>query len=348
VHIKSLAATLFFIAAFLAAFNAQAQQSEHQTYRVQAAMTAADDIQAFVSIAFDGLGDRCALLTGENPDRGEEPLPQQIVIAGSPAFNRKRIIDLREIKASSVALDRSGELCAVSSDRGLLFYGTTSGKLLCKNPGASGMGPVRFSPDGKSAAAVMADGRAVVITDAGTAKATGRLRPGAGKVKTFTYSRNGDVIAVVSEKESTDSGDYQPSLISVFSRNGRLLASLSTVDSILDCTQYGDSDCFITCGTEGLSVFSFTPLQLMNHVATGTLSSLTVSSDGRHVAVIPVMQPYAEVYDMKTGAVEGQTRRFPDHCMALAACPGRELVAVAFGRVALLYDLTRKMPLDEW
>jgi len=347
-NIKGIAALFLLIAASLAVFNVQAQEPEHQTYRIQATVTAAEDIQAFISMAFDGSGDRCALLTGENPDRGEEPAPQQIVIADGRTFNRKRTINLREIKASSVALDRTGALCAVSSDRGLLFYDTSSGKLLRKNSGASGMGPVRFSPDGKRAAAVMADRRTVIIADTGTAKAVAVLRQGAGRVKGFAYSRKGDAIAVISDRELTDSNDYQPSLICVFSLDGRVLSSLSTDDSILDCAQYGESECLITCGTGGLSVFSFMQLQIKAHVATGTLSSLAASSDGRHVAVIPVMQPYAEVYDMKTGAVEGQTRRFPDHCMALAAFPGKKLIAAAFGRVAVLYDLTVRMPLEEW
>jgi hypothetical protein len=78
----------------------------------------------------------------------------------------------------------------------------------------------------------------------------------------------------------------------------------------------------------------------------GTFSALAISGDGNYAAVIPIMEPYAVVYNLQTGREAGQTGRYGGHGTSVAF-RGKTVFAAAFGETAYLFDLARKLPLSE-
>lgn len=247
----------------------------------------------------------------------------------------------------AVAFHPHGRTLAVAGPRGVSVYEAFSGRLLRVIRARLGRVTPVFSPDGLVLAC--ASGSEVLLFESGPrGRLVSRLDSGPGtRVESLAWSRQGRTVAVAAAT-GPSGGGYSPSVIKVWrlGTRARLVASVRSKDEVIRLG-FGVGDrTLVTSGPGGLQVRDSRTLHPRILAMRGPCSGLAVTAHSGLVAVIPIMETYAEVVDLASGRLLGRTLRAGEHAEDVAISPDGRTLVLAVGRTLGFYDLTRPRPLE--
>jgi len=320
-------------------------QSEDRTFPLLRVLTTDAPSKAFERLSFSSDGTLLATLVGANPDGDSEGEEQSVVVWKTA--DGKALCTIRPPggQASGVAFRPGGPTLIIVSMDAVRYYDGRTGALRKVRSGAFGKVPPRFSRNGAVLACASSDEKTVLLMDVLTGRPPARLAGRGGTLTALAFDEDSTrLFSAYRHEVKGNSGYGTGELLCWKVKTRKLLSSARTDAEIMGLGFASGLKLLVAGGVGGITLWDAERCIRKREIGGGVIVALSAARGGRYVAAVPVMEPYAEVFDLKEGTLAGRTRRFHGHGGDVAFSPDGKVLAAALGSDVALYDVTRSIP----